>query len=67
MSDTAPTELLDLENAAERLSITTRHLRQLVADRKLRHYKVGGRLRFDRADLDAFLISGRREPIEAGR
>ncbi len=67
MSDTAPTELLPFKGAHEYLSITPRHLRQLVADRKLRHYKVGGRLRFDRADLDAFLISGRREPIEAGQ
>jgi excisionase family DNA binding protein len=67
MSDPAPTELLDFKSSHEHLSITPRHLRQLVADRRIRHYKVGGRLRFDRADLDAFLISGRREPIEAGR
>lgn len=33
------------------------YLRRLVAGRKIKHYRVGGRLLFDLADLDDFLDS----------
>jgi len=54
---------LDLNAAAERLGVSPRYMRRLVADRRIRHYKVGHFLRFDVADLDAFLAASVREPV----
>ncbi|SDQ05707.1 helix-turn-helix domain-containing protein [Quadrisphaera sp. DSM 44207] len=41
-----------------------RFVRRLVAERRIRHAKVGRYIRFDRQDLDAFLAAGVREPVE---
>jgi excisionase family DNA binding protein len=59
------TPLLDIDTAAERLSVDVRFMRRLVAERRIQHYKVGKFLRFDPADLDAFVLAGRREAISA--
>jgi excisionase family DNA binding protein len=45
---------LDIEQGAEYLNVTTRFMRRIVADRRVRYYKVGKFVRFDPADLDAF-------------
>lgn len=48
--------LLTLAEASEYLSRHPKYLRRLVADGKIKFYRYpGGHLRFDRADLDAFL------------
>jgi len=44
-------ELLDITEAAEFLCTSIRHMRRLVAEDKLSVVKIGGKLRFDRADL----------------
>lgn len=46
--------LIDLYEAARRLSVTPRFLRELVQRRELNHYLMGRRLRFDPADLKAY-------------
>jgi excisionase family DNA binding protein len=48
-------DLLDIETTAEYLSVTARFVRRLVADRRIPFYKVGHFVRFDRADVDAWL------------
>ena len=49
---------LSIVEAAGYLNVGVRFMRRLVADRRIRYYKVGKFLRFDPADLDAFAIAG---------
>lgn len=65
MSDT-PLGLLGLQQAAGHLGRNVYYVRRLVARREIRHYKIGHRLLFDRADLDAFLTTCRVEPSRRG-
>jgi excisionase family DNA binding protein len=50
---------LTVEEAAAYLSVTTRHIRRLVYERRLTHTKVGRLLRFDPDDLDEYLAARR--------
>jgi len=59
--------LLTVPEAAKVLGTTTRFVRRLVAERRIAFYRVGRHLRFDTADLAAFLQRGRVEPIRLGR
>jgi excisionase family DNA binding protein len=47
--------LIDLPALAERLGVTERHVRRLVAERRVPFIKWGHLLRFDPADIDAWL------------
>lgn len=47
--------MLTTEEAAEYLGTSARHVRRLMSDHELSHYKVGGRNRFADVDLDAWL------------
>ena len=51
--------MLTTEEAAQYLGTTPRHVRRLVSDHSLSHYKVGGRVRFADVDLDVWLDSRR--------
>lgn len=46
--------LLDLDTVAELLGTTERHMRRLVAERRIPYLKIGGKLRFDPADVRAY-------------
>ena len=46
---------LSIEEASAYLNVSVRLMRRLVADRRVRHYKVGKFVRFDPADLDGFV------------
>jgi len=59
--------LLDVEGAAEYLSVTPRFIRRLVAERRLPFVKLGRHLRFDAADLDRFIDAGRVDAAGAQR
>ncbi len=59
----APPQLLSLREAADRMAVSERFMRRLVAERRIRHFKVGHFLKFDAADIDAFIDAGRRDPI----
>lgn len=66
---TAPalTQLLTLEEAAERLGTSVRFIRRLRAERRLPFVKLGRHLRIDSADLAAFVASCREEPAACRR
>ena len=49
--------LLDINEAAERLGTTERHMRALIADRKIDYIKVGRLVRFDPSTLDAWIVA----------
>ncbi len=57
-------ELLTVDQAAERLGTPVRFVRRLVAERRVRFYKVGRYVRFDSRDLDAFVCAGLVEPCD---
>ena len=46
---------LSIEEASAYLNVSVRFMRRVVADRRVRHYKVGKFVRFDPADLDGFV------------
>jgi excisionase family DNA binding protein len=47
----------------QRLGTSARFLRRLVAERRIAYVKIGRHVRFDVADLDAFIANGRDEPL----
>jgi len=47
--------LLDVDQAAERLSVTPRFVRTMVSERRIPFLKVGKFVRFDAAELDSWL------------
>ncbi len=53
--------LLDINAAAERLSVPERFMRRLVAERRIPYFKVGKYVRFDPTDLDCWLDERRVE------
>ena len=59
IADGAGGTLVDIDAVAERLGVRVRHIRRLVAERRLPHYKVGGLLRFDLAEIEEWLASRR--------
>ena len=65
VTDRRPRVLLSLPEAAAYLGRNEHYLRRLVSKRDLRHYRLDGRLRFDQADLDAFLDAHVVEPRAA--
>lgn len=56
--------LLDVPAAAAYLDVSPRFIRRLVAERRLAFVKLGRHVRFEVADLDAFIDSGRVQPVE---
>ncbi|MDP9419446.1 MAG: helix-turn-helix domain-containing protein [Actinomycetota bacterium] len=52
--------LIDLAAVAERLGVNQRHIRRLVAERRIPYLKWGHLLRFDPVELDAWLDRARR-------
>ena len=53
--------LLTPQEAANRLGTSLRFVRRIVAERRIAFVKVGRHVRFDPADVDAFIESGRVE------
>ena len=58
------TNWLGIDAAAAHLGASESFVRKLVLEHRLRHYKVGRLIRFDPADLDAFVRDGRVEPVD---
>lgn len=52
-------QLYNLQEAAERLTVSVPTVRRLISQGKLRAYKVGAQLRIDEEDLTAYLRSCR--------
>jgi excisionase family DNA binding protein len=47
--------VIGVDDAAAYLSVPVRFIRRLVAEKRIRYYKVGKYVRFDLRDLDAFI------------
>jgi excisionase family DNA binding protein len=56
--------LLDVDQAAEHLTVTPRFVRTLVAERRVPFLKIGKFVRFDIADLDAWLDGCKVEVVD---
>ena len=52
-------KLLTMDELAERLGVTQRHVRRLVAEKRVPYLKVGRFIRFDPAQISAWLESRR--------
>jgi excisionase family DNA binding protein len=48
-------DLIDLPTAADRLGVSVRYVRRLVAERRIPYFKLGHLLRFDTAEIDGWL------------
>ena len=53
--------LLDVDGVAEALGVTNRHVRRLVAERRIPFFKVGKFVRFVPGELDVWLDQQRVE------
>jgi excisionase family DNA binding protein len=51
--------LLTIDQLADRLGTTVRHVRRLIAERRVPYIKVGGRVRFDPEDIAVWLDHAR--------
>jgi excisionase family DNA binding protein len=58
-------QLLRIEEAAEVMGMSARHVRRLVAERQIGFHKLGRSVRISRADIAAYVEAGRVEPITA--
>lgn len=55
-------ELIDINAVAERLGVTVRHVRRLVAEQRIPFIKWGRPLRFDPAEIERWIDSARHTP-----
>ena len=55
-----PRPLMRLPDVAARLGVNHRYVRRLVAERRIPFIKLGHLLRFDPAELEAWLDGSRR-------
>jgi excisionase family DNA binding protein len=56
--------LLDIEGVAQHLGVTERHVRRLVAERRIPFIKWGHLLRFDPDEIVAWLDGARVPPAD---
>ena len=54
--------LWDIDAVAQRLGVQVRHIRRLVAERRIPYLKWGHLLRFDPAEIETWLNDARRPP-----
>lgn len=59
--------LVDISGAAVRLGVSVRHVRGLVAERRVPFIKWGHLLRFDPIELERWIADHRVEPSTATR
>jgi len=55
--------VLTVEQAAERIGVSTRTMRRLIIARKVRHMRIGSLVRFYAPDVDQFVADS---IVEAG-
>jgi excisionase family DNA binding protein len=55
-----PSGLVDAAWVAARLGVGVRFARRLVAEHRIPYIKLGGPVRFDRADVERFIENGRQ-------
>jgi excisionase family DNA binding protein len=57
-----PRRLLNITELAELLGVNTRHVRRLVAERRIPFIKWGHLIRFDPAEVNHWIDAYRRRP-----
>lgn len=66
MPSTQPTQLpdrlLDITGLAEHLGVNVRHIRRLVAERRIPYIKWGHLIRFDPTQIAVWVDSHRHDP-----
>jgi excisionase family DNA binding protein len=60
---TSAAEFLTIEQAAERINMSVRYVRRLVAERRIAFHKIGRAVRLHVSDVDAHAAAGRIEPL----
>lgn len=60
-------QMLTVDEAAERMGMSTRHVRRLVSERSIPFYKVGRSVRIASPDVDAYLHRARVETLNLHR
>jgi excisionase family DNA binding protein len=63
MTATAGIELLTVDEAAERIGMSVRHVRRLLAERRIGYHRLGRAVRLHPADLDAYVATTRVAPL----
>jgi excisionase family DNA binding protein len=63
VSVTTSGSLLNVEEAAEVMGMSARHVRRLVAERRIAFHKLGRSVRLARVDIDAYIAASRVEPM----
>jgi excisionase family DNA binding protein len=61
-NDELPPRLLDITTLAKHLGVNTRHVRRLVAERRIPYIKWGHLIRFDPAEVRQWIDAYRRDP-----
>lgn len=56
--------MMDVDRVARRLGTSVRHVRRLVAERRIPFHKIGGKLRFDPANIDEWVAASLVPPHE---
>jgi excisionase family DNA binding protein len=56
--------LVDIDSIAEHLGVEVRHVRRLVAERRIPYVKWGHLLRFDPVDIATWLDDNTRKPSD---
>lgn len=56
-------DLLTVEQAADRINMSARYVRRLIAERRIVFYRLGRSVRIDPVDVTALIASGRVERI----
>jgi excisionase family DNA binding protein len=58
---------LTIDQLAERLGVSIRHIRRLIAERRVPYLKVGWFIRFDPAEIAAWLDGARHPSSDEAR
>ena len=58
-------EMLTIDEAAQRMKMSTRYVRRLVARREIPFHKLGRSVRIAESDVLAFVAAGRVEALSA--
>lgn len=56
-------DLLTIEEAALNMRMSPRHVRRLVAERRIAFHKLGRSVRLSSADIRTYVDAGRVEPM----
>jgi excisionase family DNA binding protein len=59
--------LLSIDEIAEHLGVNVRHMRRLVAERRIPYVKWGNLLRFDPVEVQRWLITKVVDPLPSAR